>query len=111
MNKKTGITQDRISDVMNRDNYYYESKGVLIIRENNILLRDENSRILKDEFGNYRYDLEKVSKLMETFMEGKIRPVIARRIEADEVLTFRSATEAARHFSLSKQAVDDCFEK
>ena len=107
MSEKTGINQDRISDVINRDNHYYESKGVLIVKENDILLRDESFKTKKDENGNYIYDLNKVAKLMEAFMEGKIKPVIARNIKNGAMYTFKSATEAARFFSLPKQTFDD----
>ncbi|MBQ4645775.1 MAG: hypothetical protein IJB79_00340 [Candidatus Gastranaerophilales bacterium] len=106
--QKVGIPEGRISDVIYRDNRFYESKGILIVKEPEILLRDEYSRIKKDKDGNYLYDLDKVSKLMEGFMTGKIRPIIARNCETDEVLTFKSATEAARYFNLSKTSVDDC---
>ena len=108
MEKKSGIPQDRTSDILNRDNHFYETKGILIVRENDILLRDEYGKIQKDTNGNYKYNLEKVAKLMEAFMEGKIRPVVARNVKTDEVLTFKSATDAARYFSISKQAVDAC---
>lgn len=108
MEKKSGIPQNKTSDILNRDSHYYETKGILIVRENDILLRDEHGKIQKDANGNYRYDLEKVSKLMEAFLECKIKPVIAKNTKTDEVLTFKSATDASRYFKVSKQAVDAC---
>ena len=104
----SGIPQDRISDILNRDNHYYESKGILIVKENDIVARDEYGKIKKDSNGNYLYNLETVAKLMEAFMQGKIRPVVARNVETDEILTFKSATDASRYLGVTKQAVDAC---
>jgi hypothetical protein len=44
---------------------------------------------------------------MEGFMSGKIKPVIARNVVTDEILTFKSATEASRYFGIPKQTFDD----
>lgn len=108
MQSKTKIPQDRISDILNRSNHCFETKGLLIVRENDILARDEYGKIKKDSAGNYLYNLETIAKLMKAFTEGKIKPVIARDIKTEETLIFKSATEAARYLCVSKQAVDAC---
>ena len=80
----------------------------LVVKENDILQRDEMGKTIFDENGDYIYDIAKINKYLQAFETTKIKPVKAKNIATKEVITFESSAQAAEVLGVSKQAIGGC---
>ena len=103
---KKGFSLAKVSRNMSGDTML-EGK-YLVVKENDILQRDEMGKTIFDENGDYIYDIAKINKYLQAFETTKIKPVKAKNIATKEVITFESSAQAAEVLGVSKQAIGGC---